>query len=504
MRKTLYLFRMPVSGASFGMDFATPSTSASPLYLRLADHYLGAIESGALSPGDRMPSVRDLTRLHKVSLSTAVQACHYLEDKGWLEARPRAGYFVRRPQRAILPPSSEPASVSHIDATQYLGIHERVSEFIVRCEQFPARVNFGNAYASSDAYPASALMRAANLALRHQPEMLVNPVPMHGHAAFRGVLARRALERGMRLTADDIVVTHGCTEAMNLALRAVTQPGDRVAVESPTFFGLLQILQSLGLNCIEIPTSPQTGISVEALSLAFDTYPDIRAVVVVPDFQNPLGCVMPDENKAALVSLCASRKVALVEDDTYAALGDDGEPLRALKSWDEEGGVIHCASMHKILAPGMRLGWISGGRWQTRIRMLKYAQSRPNDPLSQVAVADYMGSGAFDRHLSRLRQLLRGRRAQIAESIARYFPQGTRLTIPRGGMLLWVELPPLKSGQSVFETALREGVRVAPGHIFTNSDRYNHYLRINSSLPFTPEADQAMQRLASIVHDQRA
>lgn len=475
-----------------------------PLYLQLATHYLGAIQSGALASGERMPSVRDLTRLHKVSLSTAVQACHYLEDQGWLEARPRSGYFVRRPQRAVLPPSSEPPVAARIDATQYLGIHERVSGFIATAELYPVRINLANAYASSDAYPASALMRAANQALRDQPEMLVNPVPMHGHAAFRSVLARRGLERGMRLTADDVVVTHGCTEAMNLALRAVTQPGDRVAVESPTFFGLLQILQSLGLNCIEIPTSPQTGISVEALSLAFEMHPDIRAVVVVPDFQNPLGCVMPDENKAALVALCAHQAVVLIEDDTYAALGDDAEPLRALKSWDEDGGVIHCASMHKILAPGMRLGWISGGRWQTRIRMLKYAQSRPNDPLSQVAVADYLGSGAFDRHLSRLRRVLRGRREQVAESIARYFPSGTRLTIPRGGMLLWVELPPLRARQSVFETALREGVRVAPGYIFSNSDRYNHYLRLNCSLPFNAEVDRALQRLAAIVGEQLA
>lgn len=476
----------------------------SPLYLQLAAHYLGAIQAGALNPGERMPSVRDLTRLHKVSLSTAVQACHYLEDQGWLEARPRSGYFVRRPQRSALPPSSEPPLAARIDATQYLGIHERVSGFIATAELYPVRINLANAYASSDAYPASALMRAANQALRDQPEMLVNPVPMHGHAAFRSVLARRALDRGMRLSADDIVVTHGCTEAMNLALRAVTQPGDRVAVESPTFFGLLQILQSLGLNCIEIPTSPQTGISVEALSLAFEMHPDIRAVVVVPDFQNPLGCVMPDENKAALVSLCARHEVALIEDDTYAALGDDSEPLRALKSWDEEGGVIHCASMHKILAPGMRLGWISGGRWQTRIRMLKYAQSRPNDPLSQVAVADYLGSGAFDRHLSRLRRVLRGRREQVAESIARHFPPGTRLTMPRGGMLLWVEPPPLRARQNVFETALREGVRVAPGYIFSNSDRYNHYLRINCSLPFTAEVERALQRLAAIVGAQLA
>lgn len=474
-----------------------------PLYLQVAEHYLGAIQSGALQPGERMPSVRSLTRLHKVSLSTAVQACHHLEDKGWLEARPRSGYFVRRPQRMTLPPTAEPHSPGQIDATQYLGIHERVSDFIARCELYPARVNFANAYGSPDAYPAAALSRAAAHVLRQHPDLLVTPVPPHGDSEFRSILARRALDVGMRLAAEDIVVTHGCTEAMNLALRAVCQPGDMVAVESPTFFGLLQILQSLGLRCIEIPTSPQTGISLEALSLALETQP-IRAVVVVPHFQNPLGSVMPDANKAALVELCHRHDVALVEDDTYSALGDDAAPLRALKSWDEHGNVLYCASLHKILAPGMRLGWISGGRWHARVRMLKYAQSRPNDTLAQMTVGEFMASSAYDRHLARLRQVLRTRREQVAEAIATHFPEGTRLTVPRGSMLLWVQLPAMKPQQTVFETALREGVRVAPGSIFSNSDRYDNYLRINSSLPFTQEAARALQQLADIVRAQLA
>ncbi|WP_345532834.1 PLP-dependent aminotransferase family protein [Viridibacterium curvum] len=478
------------------------ATAPALLYEQIAQHYLGAIRSGALQPGARMPSVRTLTQLHSVSLSTALQACRWLEDQGWLEARPRAGYYVRRPQRMALPPSSEPPA--RIDATQYLGIHERVSDFIARCELHPVRVNFANAYGSPDAYPAAALTRAATHVLRQHPDLLVTPVPPHGDAGFRSVLARRALDAGMRLTPDDIVVTHGCTEAMNLALRAVTQPGDMVAVESPTFFGLLQILQSLGLRSIEIPTSPQTGISVEALSLALQTQPDIRAVVVVPHFQNPLGSVMPDANKAALAALCAQHDVALIEDDTYAALGDDATPLRALKSWDDHGAIIHCASLHKILAPGMRLGWISGGRWHARIRMLKYAQSRPNDTLAQRSVADYLGSAAYDRHLARLRRLLRTRREQVAEAIATHFPAGTRLTVPHGGMLLWLQLPPLRRNATVFETALREGVRIAPGHIFSNSERYNDYIRLNSSIPFDTQAVSALQRLAEIVRSQLA
>jgi DNA-binding transcriptional MocR family regulator len=473
---------------------------ASHLYLQLASHYLGAIESGSLTPGDRMPSVRSLTRLHKVSLSTALQACHYLEDKGWLEARPRSGYFVRRPRRISLQPSSEPEL--SVDAAQYLGIHERVSEFIARCELHPLRINLAQAFGSPDAYPGDALKNAATRALRNKPEVLISPVPSHGEPGFRSVLARRALGSGMRLTADDIVVTHGCTEAVNLALRAVTQPGDTVAVESPCYFGLLQIVQSLGLRSIEIPTSPQTGMSLEALELALQTQPSIRAVVVIPNFQNPLGSVMPDAHKERLVQLCAGHELALIEDDTYGALSNDEQPLRAVKSWDADGGVIHCASLHKTLAPGMRLGWVSGGRWHARIKMLKFAQSRPNDALAQLTASEFMASSAWDRHITRLRRLMRERREQVAESIAAHFPEGTRLSVPQGGMLLWVQMPPLRSPSAVFGTALSEGIRVAPGWIFSNSSRYDNYLRINCGIRFSAEVDDAINRLAAIVESQ--
>lgn len=475
-----------------------------PLYLRLADHYQGAIESGTLSPGDRMPSVRSLTRLHHVSLSTALQACRYLEDKGWLEARPRAGYFVRRPRRNVLAPASEPDSVIAPDPAQYLGIHERVSSFIVQCEQHLLRLNLAQAFGSPDAYPAEALRQAAARALRRRPEVLVSPVPTHGDPGFRAVLARRALEGGgMRLTAEDIVVTHGCTEAMNLALRAVTQPGDVVAVESPVFFGLLQTLQSLGLRALEIPTSPRTGLSVDALELALQTQANLKAVAVIPNFQNPLGSVMPDAEKQRLLALCGRYDIPLIEDDTYGALGDE-TPLRAIKSWDEHGQVIHCASLHKTLAPGMRLGWVAGGRWQARIRMLKYAQSRPNATLPQLALAEFMGSAAYERHLTRLRRLLHTRREQMAESIASHFPAGTRLSLPDGGMLLWIQLPPLRQPRVLFETALREGIRVAPGWIFSNSDRYDSYVRINCCQPFGDETEAAIKRLAEIARGQLA
>jgi DNA-binding transcriptional MocR family regulator len=470
-----------------------------PLYQRVAHHYRGAIRSGVLTPGTRMPSVRSLTRLHQVSLSTALQACRSLEDEGLLEARPRSGYFVRMPRRAAIPPANEPDTVRALDAAQYVGVHDRVSAFVAQSERHVVKFDFAAAYASPEAYPAEALKNAAIRALRHRPELLVKPVASPGDPLLRAVLARRALEAGMSLTTDEIMVTHGCIEALNVALRAVAQPGDTIAVESPTYYGLLQVLESLGLRALEIPTSPHTGMSIEALELALQTHERVAAVALVPNFQNPLGCVMPDEHKQRLVELCERFEVPVIEDDTYSALTSDDVPLKAVKAWDRSGGVIHCASLRKILAPGMRLGWISGGRWHARIQMIKYAQSRANEALPQLIAAEFIGSSAFDRHLARLRRQLKTQREQVSESIAACFPEGTRLSVPDGSLLLWVEMPKPRSAQAVFETALAQGIRVVPGSLFSNSSRFDHFMRISCGFTFDEKAEQALRQLGRIV-----
>lgn len=473
--------------------------SSLPLYRRLADHYQEAIAAGTLAPGDRLPSVRTLMERHDVSLSTALQACRQLEAEGWLEARPRSGYFVRSPTRATALGLEEPKAGLAPDPARYVGMQPRVSAIIDRGRRSEVRVNFSSARSAPGLYPGAALKNAAMRALRQQPDILVRVASPGGNPAFRAVLAKRALACGMVLAPDEVLVTQGCIEALNLALRATTRPGDVVAVESPTFYGLLQVLETLGLKALEIPTSPQTGISLEALQLAIDSNAGIKALVVVPHLQNPLGAVMPDEHKARLVELCAQQGIPLIEDDTYTALLDDGLPRRALKAWDNDGGVIHCASLHKVLAPGMRLGWLNAGRWQARVEMLKYAQSRYNDELAQVAAAEVMASGAYDRHLQRLRGKLREQRLRTSATLAECFPPGTRHSQPKGGLALWVELPRQVSSQALFDRALDAGILVAPGLMFSNSNRYDHFVRLNCGAPYTPEIDQALRELGRLL-----
>lgn len=480
------------------MDTVEPNLSSEPLYQRVAHHYRGAIRAGTLAPGARMPSVRSMTRLHQVSLSTALQACRHLEDEGLLEARPRSGYFVRLARRLAMPPAREPDTAEAVDAARYVGIHDRVSAFVAQGERSAVKHDFAAAYAAPEQYPGEALKNAAMRALRRHPDLLVKPVGSSGDAGLRAVLARRALDAGMQLTAHDIVVTQGCVESLNVALRAVCQPGDTVAVESPAYYGLLQVLESLSLRALEIPTSPSTGLSIEALELALQTHERIQAVVVVPNFQNPLGCVMPDAHKERLVELCSRFEVPVIEDDTYSALCDDGVPLKAVKAWDRDGSVIHCASLRKTLAPGLRLGWVSGGRWHARIQMLKYAQSRANEALSQITAAEFIAGSAYDRHLARLRRLLKAQREQVAECIVGSFPEGTRFNVPAGSLLLWVQLPEGCEAQRVSDAALERGIRVVPGPLFSNSKRYDNCLRISSGFPVTAEAQQGLRELGRI------
>jgi DNA-binding transcriptional MocR family regulator len=471
----------------------------APLYRQLAAHYLDAIQAGSLKPGDKLPSLRALMRLHGISLSTALQLCRTMEGEGWVEARDRSGYFVRRPRRLAIATMEEPAANVAPDPAQYVGIHAKVSDFVARRRQSEVRVDFSLARGAPELYPAQALQTIMMRLLRQRPALLTTAAPSRSRTPLREAAARRGLRAGMTLSPDEVLSTNGCIEALNLALRAVAQPGDTVAVESPTFYGLLQVLESLGMRAVEIPTSPQTGLSVEALEMALEAYDNIKAVVVVPHLQNPLGSVMPDAHKQRLVALCEQHGVALIEDDTYSELLDGDPPARSIKSWDRTGNVIHCASLHKILAPGMRLGWISAGRWHGRVEMLKYTQTRSNEELSQWAAGEFMGTGAYDRHLRRLRERLKVQREQTADAIAAHFPPGTRLNLPPGGLQLWVELPERLPSRRVFNAALRERILVAPGTLFSNSARFDHYLRINCGWPYDDAIEAGLRRLGEIV-----
>lgn len=491
-----------IRNALYSHDFRDATSmvnmNSPPLYRQLANHYLNAIQNGTLKTGERFPSIRLMMEKHAISLSTAVQVCRQLEDYGVLEARPRSGNFIRQPAKPQAISTANEALLP-LDTSHYVGIHEQVSAVVKASQQASIQVNLASAYCGAQIYPLKTLQDHMIKALRQDPYLLGSPSPASGARPLRDLLARRALGSKISITADKIVITNGATEAINLALRAVTQPGDIVAVESPTFYGLLQILESLNLRVLEVPTTTKTGINLFALEQLLQGPERIKALIVIPNLHNPLGSVMPDAHKALLVQLCADYDTVLIEDDTYSDLADTEQPLSALKSWDRHGNLIYCASLNKTLAPGLRLGWIAAGKWHDRIEMLKHTQSRNCEMLPQLAVDAFMKTPSYERYLRRLRGQLTEQRKQMSNAIMQHFPQGTRITNPSGGTLLWVELPAGHSSLELFHQALQQGIYISPGMIFSNSRSFDHFIRIGCGTPYSPRIENAVQILGRLI-----
>lgn len=497
---------MLISAAAFD---ASPTTGQTlPLYQRLAAHYSTAIVLGTLKAGERMPSVRELMARHDISLSTALQVLRYLEEQGSLEARPRVGYFVRA-MGTGLPLTSEPDLSQPVQPNPYahfVGINEHISLLLERGRQAEVYMDIGGCTPPPELFDHVFLNKTVTRLLREHPTLLSQGRSLlanqGNHPLFQQAMARRALASGIRVAPADVLATTGNSEGVSLALAAVASPGDMVAVESPTYYGLLQVVESLQLQTLEIPCSPRTGMSIEALELAFQTQPRLKAVVVVPDLQMPLGARMPDEKKARLVALCAAYGAALIEDDSYG-LFVEGAQVKPLKAWDSASGhVIYCQAFNKSLAPGLRQGWMNGGQWHGRIQMLKFAQSRNTQTLGQLVVAEVLGSPTHQRSMEKLRQQLKRQREAMAALVARYFPVGTRMSLPSGGLCLWLEFPAQMSTSDLFTAALARGIRIAPGSMFSNSGRYEHCMRLACTHPVNELMERAMEDLGAMACQQ--
>ncbi len=459
------------------------------LYQHLAEDVASMIASGTLRPGDKLPSLREMRTRRQVSLSTVTEAFRVLEDRGLIEARPQSGFYVRRRPPLPLPaqstPSSEPALVS-VNALlwRYMQISREVSP------------TFGSAVPAPELFPTSQLQKLLGDITRRQSHLISDYGRTAGLDSLRRQIARRALGWGGRWSADDIIVTNGCIEALSLCLRAVTQAGDVVAIESPTYFGLLQLLETHGVKALEIPTHPVTGVSLEALELA-TRHGQVKACILTPNFSNPLGSLMPENRKRELVELLARRNVPLIEDDIYGEFYFGRERPLPAKAFDTTGNVLYCASFTKIVSPGLRVGWVCGGRYQAKLEVLKYINSFTTPALMQQTVAQFLESG-FDRHIRRLRRACADQVEQVMEGVERWLPSGTKLNPPQGGYVLWVELPEGVDSVRLMEDAYGQGISVAPGALFSAREGFANCVRLSCGSPWTPAQADALRRLGEL------
>lgn len=463
-------------------------------YEKLAAELEGMISGGALRFGDRLPSVRQLALERRLSVSTVVQALHQLEGRGLVEARPQSGYFVRRTEPARAQPQLRPTPDEAVPVD--------VSQRLVRVLQSgakPGMAPFAAALPAPSLLPLAALRRLYGVVARRHPDLLSggSHINMDEPALVRQ-LVRRSLAWGGPLAAEELVITNSCTEALGLCLRAVTHPGDTVAVESPAYYLMLQLLETLGLKALEIPTDPQTGISVEALELATRNGA-VAACLLVPNASNPLGSVMPDEKKRQLASLAASRGVAVIEDDIYGDLCFSSERPWPIKAFDTAGNVMLCSSFSKSLTPSLRIGFVAAGRYRQAIALQKTITSGATNPATQHVLAEYLESGAYERHLRSLRRTYESQVECMRAAIGRHFPSATRIARPQGGFVLWVELPEEIDTLHLHARAVAENLSFVPGELFSPSGMYRNCLRLNCGNPHTPEIEDAVRRLGGLM-----
>lgn len=462
------------------------------LFGRIADGLAQAIRSGALASGERLPSVRELARQHAVSLSTAVQALRTLEDARLVQARPRSGYFVApRPRALPRPAESTPPQRS------LLVERGTLSQFVIGRELDPAITSFGLAYPGSDLFDHALLRKAVMRAAQRHSSSLLHGAPGHGVESLRRAIARHLLRLGSTVPPEGIVVTHGTLEAVTLALRAVTQPGDVVAMESPSYAGLLNILEQSGLRALEIPTCPNDGLSLSALELALRTQP-VKAVLCVPTLSNPTGACMAQTRRARLARLLAGHGVPLIEDVVWNDLAEAAAMRRTVHSHDASGAVLLCGSFTKTLAPGMRLGFVAAGRWHARIQDMKLATSGGQTVVMEHALADVLAQRGLEAHYRRLRQRIGARMDEARELIARSFPAGTRVTDPAGGYLLWLELPGQVDTLALLRHCLAEGISFAPGAMFSAGDRFDRCLRLAVGAGWDARRRAALMRIGAL------
>jgi DNA-binding transcriptional MocR family regulator len=311
-------------------------------------------------------------------------------------------------------------------------------------------------------------------------------------------IARRHLENGLAVDPSEIVVTVGATEAINLCLQAVAKPGDTVAVESPTFYAMLHAIERMGMRALEIPTDPREGISIEALRAAL-AQQSVAAVMVMPNFQNPLGFQMPDARKRELVELLAAHDIPAIENDVYNELYYGDSHPTALKSYDRKGLVLHCSSFSKSLTANYRIGWALPGRYTAQVEKLKFLNTLTTPTLPQMAIADYLQHDGYDRHLRKVRKGYEQRARMMAAAVLRFFPEGTRVSEPQGGYVLWVELPPAVDAMKLYALALERKITVGPGHMFSARGSYPNYIRLNYSYPWSKEIEDALRMLGKLV-----
>ncbi len=464
------------------------------LYMQVADGVEKMIAEEILRIGDKLPSVRVLSEEYGISMGTAFQAYYHLEGRGLIESRPKSGYYVRFNHQRFpqLPDQVKPNPLSH-----EVSVKEMIASIysdIVATDV----INFALAVPDPSLIPVAKINKSVVYALRNTKGHCINYEHTQGNTELRQQIAKLSFNWGGKVKPDEVIITTGCLEAVMMCLKAVTNYGDTVAVECPTYFGIYQAIENLGLKVVEIISNPATGIDLDSLQKAIKKFP-VKACVAVPNFNNPIGSCMPDENKKKLVEIITKQNIPLIEDDTYGELYFGKNRPKACKYYDTKGLVMYCSSLSKSLAPGYRIGWTIPGKFFDPVKQIKRIQNISSPSLTQAAMAHYLKNGRYEYHLKNLRKALHTQSLRYMQSIIQYFPADTKISRPAGGFTFWIELNNKVDSFKLRTEAMKHKISIVPGKIFSASSDYSNYIRLSFGKPWCDDADYGLMILGKLI-----
>jgi DNA-binding transcriptional MocR family regulator len=465
------------------------------LYESVARSLESSITEGVFKVGDRLPSIRQICQKYEVNASTAVRAYMELEQQNLVDSRERSGYFVKPKSliNSVLPIiNKQDLKVYEVDIVQILKkLNEaKIDKHIV---------SLTSSVPEGHLIPQKKIARIIRQIAAQELEKSLMYDALAGLTELRQEIAKHYSSSITNLNSKDIMITNGCLEAINLCLRATVQQGDTIAVTLPCYFGILRALQAFGLKVIEIPRNTE-GFDILQLEKLINEK-NIKAILCLANFNNPDGLSISDDNKKAMALLSAKLKIPIIEDDIYSDLHFSERRPLSIKGFDKAGWVMLCSSFSKIIAPGLRVGWVMGGRFHSKLENLKFTGNYSVPIFNQLIIKYLMHNNGLERHLKTMRQTLVKQYHLYRNCIEKSFPVGTPMSNPQGGFVLWLELPKTIEVLKLYNKALESGVAFSIGQLYSPSKAYGNFIRLSFSKAWSLETENAVKKLGALVKE---
>ncbi|HEX2085011.1 MAG TPA: PLP-dependent aminotransferase family protein [Solirubrobacteraceae bacterium] len=462
---------------------------------QLVDRFAALIDSGELEPGTKLPTTRALAEQAGINPLTAARVYRRLGELGYTTATVGRGTFVR----------ARPPVVGGTAATdegwQLAALPRRTPSYAEQMLQESFRAPGGDdvivlssGWPDPASFPREAVEAAGRRVLAEHLDAALHYQPVEGVPALREAIAEHGARHGFAREASEIVVTTGARQAVDLAARALLEPGDVAVVESPTFTGTVSSLEATGARVLPMPVDAD-GPDVEAIARVLARH-EVKLVALQTSCQNPTGAEMSAERRERLLALARERSFFVVEDAVYAGLRFDGPRVRALRA-EAPAHVVHVESLSKTVAGGLRVGWIAAqGPVLARLAHLKMNSDLHSPALTQLIAAELLRGEGYDEHVRRSAAIYRGRRDAMIEALERHLGDAATWTVPAGGHNLWVTLDRPVDERLLYAEALREGVTFLPGGATQVEPAARTSLRLSFSIVPPERFDEAARRLA--------